>query len=57
MAGFIVGTSLAVLILVTGIVGLLISKQKGKKNKWAFWFILFGCCAIISAFINAGGLT
>lgn len=54
MAGFIVGTSLAVLILITGIVGLLISKQKGKKNKWAFWFILFGCCAIISAFINAG---
>ncbi|GIP42629.1 hypothetical protein J45TS6_10880 [Paenibacillus sp. J45TS6] len=57
MAGFIVGTSLAVLILVTGIVGLLISKQKRKKNTWAWWFILFGCCAIISAFINAGGLT
>ncbi|WP_454191658.1 hypothetical protein [Paenibacillus sp. Marseille-Q7038] len=53
MAGFIVGTSLAVLVLLTGIVGLLISKQKRKKNKWAWWFILFGCCAIISAFINA----
>ncbi|WP_211750301.1 hypothetical protein [Paenibacillus sp. Marseille-Q4541] len=54
MAGFIVGTSLAVLVLLTGIVGLLISKQKRKKNKWAWWLILFGCCAIISAFINAG---
>ena len=53
MAGFIVGTSLAVLVLLTGIGGLLISKQKRKKNKWAWWFILFGCCAILSAFINA----
>lgn len=53
MAGWIVGTSLSVIVLLTGIGGLLTSIKRKEKNKWAWWFILFGCCAIISAFINA----
>lgn len=53
MAGWIVGTSVAVLVLLTGIVGILVSNQKRTKNKWAWWFILFGVLAIVSAFINA----
>lgn len=53
MAGWIVGTSVSILVLLGGIVGLLVSKRKKTENKWAWWFILFGCCAIISAFINA----
>lgn len=50
--GWIVGTSVAVLVLLVGIVGVVTSKQKRQRNRWAGWFILFGCCAIISAFIN-----
>lgn len=54
--GWIVGTSLAVLILIAGVIGLLVSRQNGRKSKWAWWFILFGCCAVISALINSGGM-
>ncbi|WP_199794823.1 hypothetical protein [Paenibacillus faecalis] len=52
MAGWIVGITFSVIVLLIGIWGLLDSRRKRVKNKWAGWFILFGICAIISAFIN-----
>lgn len=52
--GFIVGIIIAVLVLITGGIGLLVSKKKGAKNKWAWWAIAFGVCALISAGINLG---
>lgn len=53
-AGWIVGTSLSVLVLLVGIIGMLVSKQRRTRNKWSIWLILFGVCALVSAFINAG---
>ncbi|CAM4335094.1 DUF308 domain-containing protein [Paenibacillus tarimensis] len=50
--GWIVGTSLAVLILLAGVIGLAVSKQNRRKNRWGWWFVIFGVCAIISAFVN-----
>jgi len=50
--GFIVGIIISVSVLITGIMGLIVSKKKGAKNKWAWWAIVFGVCALISAVIN-----
>lgn len=50
---FIVGTGVAILLILVGISGMLVSKRRGTKNKWSWWLILFGCCAVVSAFINA----
>lgn len=50
--GWIVGTSISLVVLLAGIVGIVTSKLKRQRNRWAGWFILFGCCAIASAFIN-----
>ena len=52
--GFIVGSILAFAILCVGITIVLVSKHKGKKNKWAWIAIAFGVCALISAAINGG---
>lgn len=52
--GFVVGIMLAIIILCVGIIGILVSKHKGKKNKWAWWAIIFSICALISAVINLG---
>lgn len=49
---FMVGTGVAVLLLLVGIFGLLMSKKKGTPNKWAWWLIIFACCALVSAVIN-----
>lgn len=52
MAGWIVGITFSTIVLLVGIYGSLSSRHRKVKNKWAGWFILFGCCALISAFIN-----
>ncbi|MEY9973203.1 Mg2+ and Co2+ transporter CorA [Lysinibacillus sp. RC46] len=50
---FLVGTGVAVLVLLVGIFGL-VSKKNGKPNKWAWWLIIIACCAFVSAIINYG---
>lgn len=52
-AGFIVGITIATILLMTGVIVLLVSKRKVHKNKWAWWLIIFGICALISAAINS----
>lgn len=52
--GFIVGIVLAVAILCAGIVGLLTSNHKKRRNKWAWIAIIFSICALISALVNLG---
>ncbi|WP_338588339.1 hypothetical protein V6669_23690 [Paenibacillus sp. Y5S-9] len=52
MAGWIVGISFSSIVLLIGIYGALNSRRRLTKNKWAWWFILFGCCALFSAIIN-----
>ncbi len=49
---FIVGISVAFLLLLVGIIGLIVSKKEGTPNKWALWLIIFACCALVSAVIN-----
>jgi len=49
---FMVGTGIAILLLLVGIIGLMMSKKKGTPNKWAIWLIIFACCALVSAVIN-----
>ncbi|MDN3954583.1 hypothetical protein [Sporolactobacillus laevolacticus] len=51
--GTILGAILGVLLLIVGSVSLLVSKSKGIENKWAWWVILFGCCAIMTAIVNS----
>lgn len=51
--GFIVGSILALVILCVGIIGLLVSKHKREKNKWAWAAIIFSACALVSAVINS----
>ena len=50
--GWIVGMSVSVLVLITGIAGLVRSSLKKSKNKWPWWLILFAVFAIVSGFIN-----
>jgi len=52
MTGWIVGVTIATIVLLVGIYGSLRSRRRKLKNKWAGWFVLFGICAWISAFIN-----
>lgn len=52
--GFIVGTSISIILLIVGIIMLLYSRNKTRKNKWAWYLIVFGVCALISGAINSG---
>lgn len=52
MAGWIVGITFSSIILIIGVYGVFNSKRRHVRNKWAWWFILFGCCALVSAVIN-----
>lgn len=52
--GFIVGTSISIILLIVGIIILLYSRNKIRKNKWAWWLVIFGICALISGAINSG---
>ncbi|WP_405170499.1 hypothetical protein MHI12_23455 [Paenibacillus sp. FSL H8-0280] len=52
MAGWIVGISFSSIVLLIGINGALNGRRRQARNKWAWWFILFGCCALVSAIIN-----
>lgn len=52
--GFIVGTFVSIILLIVGIIILLYSSNKTQKNKWAWWLIIFGACALISGSINSG---
>ncbi|WP_186327850.1 hypothetical protein [Paenibacillus xylanexedens] len=52
MAGWIVGISFSTIVLLIGIYGALNSRRRQARKKWALWFILFGCCALVSAIIN-----
>ncbi|WP_157800111.1 hypothetical protein [Sporolactobacillus pectinivorans] len=54
--GIILGLILGALLLIIGIVSLLVCKLKSIENKWAWWVILFGCCAIITAIVNSFAL-
>ncbi|WP_167815127.1 hypothetical protein [Sporolactobacillus shoreae] len=54
--GPILGMILGVLLLIVGIVSLLIGKFKSTENKWAWWVILFGCSAIMTAIVNSFAL-
>lgn len=50
--GYIVGTILAVLLIICGSTAVVFAKKNHKKNKWAIWAIVFGIIALISAVIN-----
>lgn len=52
MAGWIVGISFSTIVLLIGIYGALNGRRRQVRNKWAWWFILFGCFALVSAIIN-----
>ncbi|MGN7413818.1 hypothetical protein [Paenibacillus sp. SAF-068] len=51
MAGWIVGISFSSIVLLIGIYGVK-SRRRQDRNKWPWWFVLFGCCALISVIIN-----
>ena len=50
--GYIVGSSIAFMVTITGISYLVIARKRRKNSKWAVWAVVFGVCALISAFIN-----
>ncbi|MCM3292272.1 hypothetical protein M3661_19305 [Paenibacillus sp. MER 180] len=52
--GFIVGSVIASVVLIAGIIGLVLSKRRGDTSTWAGWAVLFGVCALASAVINLG---
>ncbi|MDN3955899.1 hypothetical protein [Sporolactobacillus laevolacticus] len=52
--GFIVGGTIAIVLLIIGIIAVVVSKRKAQENKWAWWVILFGVIALISGAINSG---
>ncbi|WP_342552476.1 hypothetical protein [Paenibacillus sp. FSL R7-0652] len=52
MAGWIVGITFSIIILIIGIYGVINSRHRRVSTKWAWWFVLFGCCALVSAVIN-----
>ncbi|SHI82850.1 hypothetical protein SAMN05444401_1521 [Clostridium amylolyticum] len=52
--GFIVGTSVSIILLIIGIIILIYSRNKMEKKRWAWILIVFGICALISGAINSG---
>lgn len=50
--GYIVGTIIAVSLIICGGTAAVLAKKNQKKNKWAIWAIIFGIVALISAVIN-----
>jgi hypothetical protein len=50
--GYIVGSSVAVLLIICGVVAAIIAKRNQKRSKWAIGAIIFGIFALISAVIN-----
>ncbi|WP_413377608.1 hypothetical protein [Paenibacillus taichungensis] len=53
--GWIVGSSLATVVLLTGIISLISSMRKNNNRRWPWWFIGFGVAALVSAAINYPG--
>jgi hypothetical protein len=51
-AGFNVGIIVTCTLIITGVIILFLNRNKEKKRKWAWWLIIFGLCALISAAIN-----
>jgi hypothetical protein len=50
--GWYVGTGVSVVVLVVGVVAWIRSQRRRVRNRWAGWFILFGVCALVSAYVN-----
>lgn len=50
--GYIVGTIVAVFIIICGCIGVIYAKKNQTKDKWAMWAIILGIAALISAVIN-----
>jgi hypothetical protein len=50
--GFIVGTSLATVALIAGLIGLVNGRRRRERRQWPGWLIVFGVSAWISALIN-----
>ncbi|CAM3053819.1 hypothetical protein P4H27_19475 [Paenibacillus taichungensis] len=53
--GWIVGSSLATVVLLAGIISLFIGIRKSNHRRWPWWFIGFGVAALVSAAINYPG--
>lgn len=53
--GWIVGTTLAILVLFSGLVGLNQATRRHRKVRWPWWLIGFSVAALISAVINYPG--
>ncbi|MFS0869622.1 hypothetical protein [Paenibacillus xylanilyticus] len=53
--GWIVGSSLATAVLLTGIIYLFVGYRKNTKVRWPWWLIGFGVAALVSAAINYPG--
>ncbi|WP_186323464.1 hypothetical protein [Paenibacillus xylanexedens] len=53
--GWIVGTSLAIIVLLSGLVGLNQAVRRQRKARWPWWLIGFSVAALISAAINYPG--
>jgi len=52
----IIGIIVAAILFITGIVILLVMRNKPQKRKWGWLIIALGICAMISAFVNANGI-
>ncbi len=50
--GYIVGSIVAVSLIICGVAAMVLAKKKQKKTKWAIWAIIWGIVALISAVIN-----
>jgi len=50
--GYIVGITVAIALIILGIITFILAKKNGKRYKWAIWLIIIGIVALISAAIN-----
>ena len=50
--GYIVGITVAIALIISGVITIILAKKNDKRNKWAVWLIIIGIVALTSAAIN-----
>lgn len=53
LIGIILGSVLGVILLLVGLIGMIVSRQKRSSSRWPEWVTIAGGLAILTAVVNS----
>lgn len=53
LIGIILGSILGVILVIIGLIGMIVGRQKRSSSRWPEWVMIAGGCAILTAIFNA----